>query len=72
MRFRLIVLALALVVAGAVGSSVYGSSGSSQSVRVLARGLNNPRGVAVTGDGSVFVAQAGRPGPLCFGKGEEA
>jgi glucose/arabinose dehydrogenase len=71
MRFRLFALLLALAVAGVCGSTVYGSSGSKQSVRVVARGLNNPRGVAVASDGSVFVAQAGKAGPICLGKGED-
>lgn len=42
---------------------------------VVAKGLNNPRGLAVAADGSVYVAEAGRAGSRCFkfpGEGEEA
>lgn len=39
-------------------------------MQVIATGLNNPRGVAVAPDGSVFVAQAGAAGKKCVGKGE--
>jgi hypothetical protein len=41
-------------------------------VQVLATGLNNPRGVAVSPDGSLFVAQAGVGGKRCEGSGQEA
>ncbi|HEX2416122.1 MAG TPA: ScyD/ScyE family protein [Thermoleophilaceae bacterium] len=40
-------------------------------VETVARGLDNPRSVAVTPDGSVYVANAGRAGRRCQGKGEE-
>ncbi len=40
-------------------------------METVARGLDNPRSVAVAPDGSVFVATAGRGGSRCQGKGEE-
>ena len=65
-----------LTVAGSVGAAVlvvsqlaFGAGASG--FQVIARGLNNPRGVAVGPDGSVFVANAGAAGSHCQGKGEE-
>ena len=40
-------------------------------VTVVADHLNNPRGVTVAPDGSVYVAEAGKAGPTCLGEGEE-
>ena len=39
-------------------------------VETVAKGLNNPRGVSVAPDGSVYIASAGKGGRNCFGKGE--
>jgi hypothetical protein len=43
-------------------------------IETVASGLNSPRGIAVDGDGMVYVAQAGAAGDDCFtfGEGEEA
>jgi sugar lactone lactonase YvrE len=38
---------------------------------VVAKGLNNPRGLELAPDGSLFVAQAGVGGPRCEGQGED-
>ena len=40
-------------------------------VETVARGLDNPRSVAVAPDGSVFVGTGGRGGRKCQGKGEQ-
>jgi glucose/arabinose dehydrogenase len=40
-------------------------------VETVARGLDNPRGVAVAPDGSVFVASAGHGGNQCEGEGAQ-
>jgi glucose/arabinose dehydrogenase len=40
-------------------------------VETVATGLNNPRSVAIGPDGGVYVANAGKGGKLCQGKGED-
>jgi hypothetical protein len=45
---------------------------SAAKVETFATGLDNPRSVAVAPDGSVYVANAGRGGRQCRGRGEEA
>ena len=62
----------ALAVVGCALAVAQFAAGAGGTVRVVATGLNNPRGVAVAPDGSVFVAQAGAAGPRCQGKGQDA
>lgn len=64
-----LVLVVVVTVTVAAGS-VRAAGSSSAGVRVVAHGLNNPRGIAVAADGEVFVAQAGKAGPVCIGKGQ--
>ena len=46
------------------------ASASAERVSVVARGIDNPRGVALAPDGTVYVASAGRAGRQCMGRGE--
>ena len=41
------------------------------SMKVVARGLDNPRGMALSPGGALFVAEAGAGGDECFGEGPE-
>ena len=59
-------LAAALLAAIAVPAAAQGPA-----VTVVADHLNNPRGVTTAPDGSIYVAEAGKAGPTCFGEGEE-
>lgn len=76
-RRRLALYLLALAAAGTMaGGALYAGQGEAQaqagaSIKVLARGLDNPRGLDVGPDGAVYVAEAGKGGPNCQGSGEE-
>jgi hypothetical protein len=71
MRKRMPLVAAALAGAASFFVLAQLAAGASSSVRVIATGLNNPRGVEVAPDGSVFVAQAGAAGKKCRKGGEE-
>jgi hypothetical protein len=61
-------LAAAFAVAGAgilVAVPALASRSSAGAVTVVADHLNNPRQLAVTADGAIYVAEAGKAGPTC-------
>lgn len=64
-----VVLAIALLVLAS--SQLAAGSRAVGDVRVIATGLNNPRGVEIAPDGSIFVAQAGIAGDKMCQKGPE-
>ena len=62
---------LAVAAASAVVCLAGATAAEAATVETVAKRLNNPRGVSVAPDGSVYVASAGKGGPNCFGKGEQ-
>jgi hypothetical protein len=69
---RIVLVATAIAVTSSVLAAAQLASGaSSGAVRVIATGLNNPRGVEVAPDGSAFVAEAGSAGKKCSKGGPE-
>ena len=63
----------------AMAAAAKGGSGGSGGLKVVAEGLNNPRGIGIGPDGALYVAESGKggtglciPGPegdqACFGR----
>jgi sugar lactone lactonase YvrE len=62
--------ATALVLVAACGALAAGAS-SAPSLTVVAKNLNNPRGVFAAPNGSIYIAEAGKAGPMCLDKKKE-
>ncbi|MBB4663703.1 ScyD/ScyE family protein [Conexibacter arvalis] len=60
-----------LILAAAAVLAVPGAAAAAPSMSVLARGLDNPRHVALADDGTLYVAAAGRGGRACQGRRDE-
>jgi hypothetical protein len=59
--------------AGLIASALVPAAGAAphgSRLHVVARGLDNPRGLALLPNGMLAVAEAGHAGPLCLGRGE--
>jgi hypothetical protein len=61
-----------LALAGAVATAALSGASGAQAatVETVARGLDNPRSVSTGPDGAVYIANAGRGGRRCRGRGE--
>jgi hypothetical protein len=68
-RIRWALAAGAATAAVAVAAATGGAQ--APGVTVVADHLNNPRGVTIAPDASIYVAEAGKAGPTCIGQGDE-
>jgi sugar lactone lactonase YvrE len=64
------VLAGAAAVVALAVAAVAVTAAPSSGITVVARNLDNPRELALGRNGAVYVAEAGRAGPACSGKGD--
>lgn len=72
MRLRAAVAcAAAAVSCVALGASVASAGGTHATVTTVVSNLDNPRDLAFTSDGKLYVAEAGHGGATCFGGGPE-
>lgn len=63
--------AVAAMAAGVLAAGlVPASAEAAPRLKVVAKGLDNPRGLVVGGDGTVYVAESGNAGSKCVGTGE--
>jgi hypothetical protein len=60
---KLAIGALALIAAIVVAGPAVATGGKGAETKVIATGLDNPRGLAVAPDGTILVAESGRGGP---------
>jgi sugar lactone lactonase YvrE len=61
-------LTLRTTLAAAILASLALGAPAQAAPTVVAKGLNNPRGLALTPDGTLYVAEAGRAGKTCLNK----
>lgn len=57
-------------VAAVVAALVLAPVAAGETISVVASRIDNPRGLSLAADGTLYVASAGRAGPRCRGRGE--
>jgi sugar lactone lactonase YvrE len=68
-RFRGRLAPLGVLAAVVVVSAVFAATASAATVTTVVSGLDNPRGLAFSPNGQLYVAEAGHGGPNCFDSG---